>query len=243
MTDEIARRSQRVGSLDTSWLRDAGPLIAELGFSIVTGTHPGSPVATDLLVALRDQPTLRHFDPEEVSFWAPEGGRGRPRRIERDTPVPLEGVFSWGRISIADRLGLTNQWLSFGGWVRAAELDPTTTVVAFSSPAPIQRWSGHSQGLDLLTPEMGAFFGRLMIPIDFEPGAEARIAGTPPTVLYCAFIEDVDARVRRSQPFREADSGLVAFVEREVQRLSTTDPADWQAGADLLAELGVRPPA
>ncbi len=52
--------------VDTGWLADAGPLIADLGFSIVTGTHSGAPAATDLLVAVRDAPTLAHFDPEEA---------------------------------------------------------------------------------------------------------------------------------------------------------------------------------
>jgi hypothetical protein len=52
-------------------------VIADLGFSIVTGGHPANPVATDLVVALRDEPTLRHFDPEEVSYWVPVDGRGR----------------------------------------------------------------------------------------------------------------------------------------------------------------------
>jgi hypothetical protein len=231
------------GSIDTGWLRSASDVIADLGFSIVTGGHPDNPVATDLVVALRDEPTLLHFDPEEVSYWVPEGGRGRPRHVERATSVPFEGRFSWGRIEIVDRVGASNHWLSFGGTVHAAAHDDTTTIVMFVSPTPIQRWSGHSQGMDPLTPEIGAFFGRLMIPIDFEPGAEALIAAAPPQALYCAFLQDVHAREHRSQQFREADRSLSMFVEHEVHRLPSTEPADWRAGADLLAELGVGLPA
>jgi hypothetical protein len=224
---------------EADWLAAAAAVIAELGFSIVTDPH--DPAATGLVVALRDEPTLRHFDPEEVSYWAPVEGRGRPRQLDRDTHVPLEGRFAWGRISIADRLGLTNQWLSFGGTIRAAELDPSTTVVAFDSPAPIQRWSGHSQGLDLLTPEMGAFFGRLMIPIDFQPGAESRIADSDPFVLYCAFLRDVAARASRSVPLVQADGALVSHVTHEVRRVEGTDPRAWNEGGELLAALGLGP--
>ena len=225
--------------VDAAWLAAAADVIADLGFSIVTEVDERNPAATGLVVALRDEPTLRHFDPEEVSYWVPAEGRGRPRQLDRDSRLPLDGRFAWGRISIADRLGLTNQWLSFGGTIRAAELDPSTTVVAFSSPAPIQRWSGHSQGLDLLTPEMGAFFGRLMIPIDFETGAEARIADADPFVLYCAFLRDVAGREGRSVPLVQADGALASHVAHEARRVEAADPRAWAEGGELLAALGL----
>ncbi len=209
----------------------------DLGFSIVSGVDPREPAATDLIVALRDEPTLRHFDPEEVTFWVPREGRGRPRELTRDSSLPYESRFAWGRISIADRLGLSNQWLSFGGTVRAAAPDATTTVIAFVSPAPIARWSGHSQGLDLLTPEMGAFFARLMIPIDFEPGAEDTILDADPLALYGAFVRDVDARIRASTRFVQADRRLATYIEREARRLEEAEPVAWAAGERLLEAI------
>lgn len=230
-------QEQRSGSIDTSWVPEASRLIANLGFSIVTGKHPGTPAATDLLVALRDKPTLRHFDPEEVSYWVAEDGRGRPARLECATPAPLERRFLWGRISIADRLGLTNQWLSFGGVVRAAEPDPTMLVVAFSSPAPIQRWAGHSQGTDPLTPEMGAFFGRLMIPIDFDPGAEALVSATTPLALYSAFVRDLETRLAHAEGLRRAHPGLATWIPREARRIEAANPIEWRDGERLLEEL------
>lgn len=220
-------------------LARAADVVRDLGFSIVTGVDAGDPVATDLVVALRDEPTLRHFDPEVVSYWVPQEGRGRPRELTRESPLPLEGRFAWGRVWIADRLGLTNQWLTFGGTIRAAALEPTATIVEFSSPAPIQRWSGHSQGLDLLTPEMGAFFGRLMIPIDFEPGAEGRVVDADPTVLYVAFIRDAHARTVASARLAVADRPLTSYVAREARRLEEADPAAWDEGGELLAALGL----
>ncbi len=224
--------------LDTRLAR-AADVVRELGFSIVTGGDAGDPAATDLVVALRDEPTLRHFDPEVVSYWVPQEGRGRPRELTRESHLPLEGRFAWGRLWIADRLGLTNQWLTFGGALRAAALDPATTIVEFSSPAPIQRWSGHSQGLDLLTPEMGAFFGRLMIPIDFEPGAESRVVDADPAVLYAAFIHDARGRTVASDRLAVADRQLTSHVAREARRLEETDPDAWREGGELLTALGL----
>jgi hypothetical protein len=219
------------------WLERAADVIRDLGFSIVSGVDPGDPAATDLVVALRDEPTLRHFDPEVVTFWVPREGRGRPRELTRESPMPLESRFAWGRISISDRLGLSNQWLSFGGTVHAAEFDEATTVVAFNSPAPIQRWSGHSQGLDILTPEMGAFFGRLMIPIDFEPGAEHAILDADPLALYGAFVRDVHGRIHASTRFVQADGTLASYIEHEARRLEEAEPAAWAEAERLLGAI------
>lgn len=219
------------------WLHRAWLVIAELGFSIVTGEDPDDPAATGLVVALRSEPTLRHYDPEAVSYWQAVEGRGRSRHFDRDTPLPIEAPFAWGRITIADRLRLSNQWLSFGGTVRADALDDDTTVIAFSSPAPIQRWSGHSQGLDLLTPEMGAFFARLMIPIDFEPGAEARISGLSPWLLYCVFLQDAERRLARSKAMREAQAGFAQHVDAEHHRIEHAAPGDWAAAETELDAL------
>lgn len=224
---------------DAGWIGRARSVIHDLGFSIVTAVDRLNPAATELVVAVREAPTLRHFDPEVVDFWVPESGRSRPREIDRDSRMPFAGRFEWGRISIADRLGLTNQWLSFGGTVRAADLDDDTTVVLFHSPAPIQRWSGHSQGLDLMTTEMGAFFGRLMIPIDFEPGAEARLVATDPFVLYCAFVAEAVAREGRSHRLIQSDRPFAAHVGSEARRLRSADPQAWAAGCDLLKSLAI----
>jgi len=220
-------------------LARAADVVRDLGFSIVTGVDADDPAATNLVVALRDEPTLRHFDPEVVSYWVPEEGRGRPRELTRESHLPVEGRFAWGRVSIADRLGLTNQWLAFGGTIRAAALDPTTTIVEFSSPAPIQRWSGHSQGLDPLTPEMGAFFGRLMIPIDFEPGAEGRVVDADPVVLYAAFVRDVHSRTVASARLAVANGSLTSYVAHEARRLDEAHPQAWREGGELLAALGL----
>lgn len=227
------------GAVDTSWLADATGIVRDLGFSIVTGVRHDDPAATDLVVAVRTIPTLRHFDPEEIAYFEARGARSASRTLDRHAHVPFEGPFEWGRISIADRLGLTNQWLSFGGTVRAAAVDDSTLIVRFSSPGPIQRWSGHSQGLDPLTPGMGAFFGRLMVPVDFEPGAEGRLVAADPLALYCAFIADAAAREGSSYAFARADRPFVAYVEREAHRLQAHSPTAWHAGTKLLADLGL----
>ncbi|HWP62375.1 MAG TPA: hypothetical protein VNO86_02770 [Candidatus Binatia bacterium] len=221
------------------WAAAAAELLANLGFTLINSDRPAAPGGANLLVALRDRPTLRHFDPEVVFHWALVEGRGRVVQIDRTTPLRPEGRFAWGRIRIVDRLGEMNQWIGFGGLVRVADVDASTRLVGFNSPAPIFRWAGHSQGLDRLTAAVGAFFGRLMVPIDFEPGAEERIGRTDPLVLYAAFLQDaLERRVPEvTEQFGDAESAT--WIRLEAKRLYSAVPAVWTAAAELRRDLGL----
>lgn len=220
------------------WPGVAGRILTDLGFEIVTGEDERTPTASSLIVALRDKPTLRHFDPEEASYWMTQAGRGRPARLDRTIKaLPHEERFAWGRISVADRLGKANQFLAFGGTLRAAALDASTLIVQFSSPAPIQRLAGHSQGTDTLSEPIGAFFGRMMIPIDFDPAAEPRIARAAPLELYCAFVIDAGARLARSPELRRAEPALASRVASEARRLEAQEADAWRGGRSLVDDL------
>ncbi len=57
-------------------LREAAARLARLGFLVVNGSHPEATGSAQLLVALRSQPTLEHFDPEWVEHWVSSAGQG-----------------------------------------------------------------------------------------------------------------------------------------------------------------------
>ena len=133
---------------------------------------PDRPGPASLIVALRERPTLRHYDPEVVEFWSTEDGRGAHETITRKTKVPLSIGVSWGEIRILDRLGESNGYFSFGGRCDADVLDDAF-IVAFTSSAPILRRGGHSQGWDDGADAVGAFFGRLLVTVDYVPGSRS----------------------------------------------------------------------
>ena len=220
------------------WSAEANRLLASLGFLVVGDDRPVGQSQAFLLAALREAPTLHHFDPEEISYWVVEQGRGRRARIDRESRAAAESKFTWGLIRLADRLGVRNEFLSFGGVLRTQQ-DSSTLLVAFSSPAPILRLAGHSQGLDPLSPEVGSFFGRLKVPIDFVPGAESRIAAASPASLYAAFVQDLRDRFSQSESLRDAHQGFATWAPREASRLEAAAQADWRAGLDLRQELGL----
>jgi hypothetical protein len=199
---------------------------------------PDAPGPAFLLVALRPVPTLEHFDPEAVDYWVSEGGHGERRTLTGVSRMPISETFSWGTIRLTDRLRVTNEYLTFGGRLDAASFGGVV-MAAFTSPVPLLRRGGHSQGLDPAADMVGAFFGRLMVAVDYLPGFEAALAEARPTTRYAAFVHDRLARIRAGATVDATEDAVPALIRGEARRLATADPEAWQAGAELLAASAV----
>jgi hypothetical protein len=230
------------GGLDWGgdWLADTEAELAHQGFVLRDGSLPGSAPGPRLLVALRDHPTLEHFDPEEITCWEVRGGRGHLATLDRRAVTPMSRPWSWGPIRITDRVPVSNQFLGFGGSLLVDSRDTTATFIAFTSQAPIVRWAGHSQGTDPVADEIGAFFARLMVPVDYQADAEARIAEADPVALYSVFLQHMLDRIQHSQRLRDADPRLAGWLAHEGNRVAHDSPTQWQQGRTLLdwLELG-----
>jgi hypothetical protein len=199
---------------------------------------PDGPGPSFLLVGLRPVPTLQHYDPEAVDYWATAEGRGVRRTITHGSPMPRSEDFAWGLIRLVDRLGVSNEYLTFGGRLDAAAIDQVV-VAAFVSPAPLLTRGGDCQGRGDGADAVGAFFGRLMVAVDYQPGFEAELDAVPPLVRYAAFIQDADARQRHRGLVNPADDRPFGrLVAAEAVRLRATAPTEWAAGAALLNLVG-----
>ena len=224
------------------WAALSADALRDLGFTLLNSDHPAAPDGSQLLVALRNQPTLRHFDPELMTCWVAAAGRGKPLPIDRHAPIGERPIL-WGHVHVVDRLAVENRFLTFGGTLRIADVDPGFRVVQHVSPGPVVRWGGHSQGSDALAGEIGAFFGRLIVPVDFAPGGEARLAAELPEHLYAAFLRDTAARrrdaTRRLDPDRDVQ--LRSWMSAEIERIRDTHPGWWEGAGRLLDDLDLGP--
>ena len=99
------------------------------------------------------------------------------------------------------------------------------------------RSTGHSQSVEPLTGEVGAFFARMKVPIDFQPGVEERIAAMSPRALHGAMVATLQRRYARTEALREAHPAIAAWASREVRRMREEHPADWEAGEQLTVDL------
>jgi hypothetical protein len=215
---------------------EAARRLAEFGF-LVRSDLPDRDGPAVLMVALRERPALTHYDPEDVSYWVSEGGVGRREHLSRATTLPIEGrAFAWGEIRIVDRLHVSNEYLTFGGRLAAAMVDDTVIAV-FESPVPLLRRGGHSQGWDEAAENVGAFFGRMKIAVDYVPGFEARLASTRPEACYGAFVADLAERHRSEPLLRETQPQLWSLVASEEHRLARDLPEDLADGRWLLATM------
>src|ERR1035437_7084054 len=221
------------------WLDQATKLLTNLGFDLVESDRLSGAETSHLLASLRATPTLKHFDPEEIAYWTTEANRGRAAKLDRDSRFPIDSPYAWGRITLTDRLGVNNQFLSFGGALGAETTAEAVVVVDFSSHAPILRWSGHSQGLDPLTTEVGAFFARMKVPIDFVPGAEALVAAATPSTLYCAFVQYVSERWKRARSLSDANRTLADWSSHESVRMEAIATDHGKAAQELRRSLGL----
>jgi hypothetical protein len=244
MTAAVAQGAGRVqrawpGAIEWGgdWLSETTRELAHLGFVLRDGSVTGATPGPRLLVAMRAAPTLEHFDPEEVTFWEARGGRGGVATLERDSPVPQSRPWSWGAIRVTDRLPVSNQFLGFGGTLLVDAADGLATYAAFTSRAPIVRWAGHSQGVDALVDEIGAFFARLKVPVDYQDGAEQQISGADPEALYAVFLQHSIGRLHRSRTLRDADPHTAGWLEHEGYRMAHDSPRHWAGGQELLAFL------
>jgi hypothetical protein len=220
------------------WLEGVGRILANLGFDLVEPDRTGSDDTSHLLVSLPAKPTLQHFDPETIDYWTSDGLRGHAARLDRETRFPVAADFAWGRVTLTDRLNVKNEFLSFGGALRAQLAADATVLADFSSHAPILRWSGHSQSTDPLASEVGAFFARIKVPIDFVPGAEGLVSKAAPRTLYCAFIQFVRERLTQAHALREANRWLTDWNSRESQRMEAVAHDHWRAAEELRRQLG-----
>lgn len=213
----------------------AAALMADQGF-LASSDLPDRPGPAYLLVALREAPTLHHYDPESVEYWVTEAGRGARRRLTRATRLPVETDFSWGLIRIVDRLRVTNEYLTFGGRLSADSINGVVVAV-LSSPAPLLRRGGHSQGWDQGAESLGAFFGRFLLAVDYVPGFEGRAARADPVTRYAAFLADAMARYRASRALRAEQPDLWTLLQADERRLRASQPTEWADGEALRREL------
>lgn len=211
----------------------AAGLLADWGF-LVDPDLPDTPGPAYLLVAMRSTPTLRHYDPEAISYWVnDEHRRGTRTSVTYATRLPLEQDYTWGPISIIDRLGVTNEYLTFGGHLSAQRIDDAAVYV-FSSPAPLLRRGGHSQGWDQAAQNVGGFLGRVRAAAGYARPFEIRAADIDPLTRYAAFVREQMVRYRRSAYLRDRYPALWSLMVAEERRLMRDHPAEWSAGEHLL---------
>ena len=210
-----------------------------LGF-LLTPDGDGDQAPAYLLVALRGEPTLQHFDPERVEYWVTRVGRGVTEQFLRTSHVPLVTPFAWGTIRVVDRLDISNDYLTFGGQLSAARLDGFTVAV-FASPAPMLRTTGHSQTADPGAHPLTAWFAQLRAAAGASRCTERQLAEASPVARYAAYVADAFEKYRHGPLLRSMYPRTWLSLTQQESRLRQSQPVAWAEGRGLL--LALTPPS
>jgi hypothetical protein len=213
-----------------------GPrLLSRLGFLQVPG-RPQADGQAYLFVALRQRPTLDHFDPEHVDFWLNVGGHGTRISLDRSMSVRGDVRFAWGVVSVVDRKSIANEFVTFGGELSVRRVEDIVIVV-FRSPAPIAASGGHSQGWDLGAEEMAAFMGRLRAAAGTSRELDFRLASLSPLAVYALFVIDSLGRHHSRHGLLVGDERIVRMLDAEQDWLRANDPGAWAAAREVAHRL------
>jgi hypothetical protein len=225
-TPSAARRD---GSIDSG---HAHVLLANLGFLFV----PGPPLdhgAAYLLVAFRKRPTLEHFDPEVIEYWARDANNGiaRPAELRWASP-PFEARFAWGTIKVIDRIGASNTFVTFGGDV-AVSRDQDVHAALFNSEAPILSLGGHSGPADPLGAIVAGFLASLRGAAGYDSPVRALADDLSPTCLYAAFVCAALDNYQHPSAADYVSAHLVSVLRSERHRLDQSHAQMLREGQQL----------
>ena len=205
----------------------AAELLSELGFLHVAGP-PYVVASAYLMVALRMAPTLDHFDPERVDYWFTTDGRNTLVSLDHSSR-PATSAYAWGELRVVDRLGKSNNFLSFGGKLALDRFDKLRVAV-FSSPAPIIVRGGHSQETEGGAPLIEAFFARIRAFAGESRAVEAEISALSPEARYAWFLAETLTTYEQSGALPTLGQDSLNIFRRERNRLELQRPAEWAAG-------------
>jgi hypothetical protein len=107
------------------------------GYHLLPKAHPACPGYGGLMVAIRDQPTGRHFDPETIRLQLANGRNGPEWTTLKLQPLFSGSRFVWpGRITLTDRIDKQVNFFIFGGSLEAT-VSSQQTVYNLITEAPV----------------------------------------------------------------------------------------------------------
>lgn len=175
------------------------------GYYLLPKSHSHSPGYTGLLVAIRERPTKKHFDPERISLQVLD---------EQGVPQGMTFHLKWhltksrrvcaGRVILRDREEKEIEFYTFGGSCESVSVSGET-VYSLRSTAPILQLTEKGESLsDLLAGEMEILIAKQHVRWgEDDEGYGRQLAQIEPVQLYVMSISSLLVRTRREGGWRK----------------------------------------
>jgi hypothetical protein len=184
-------------------------LMDNWGYYLLPQSHPDSPGYTGLLVAIRKQPTEKHFDPQAIRLRLRDKyDQAKWTTLGLHSPLELPIKASLhvcpGEVILRDRTDKRANFFVFGGSLEAVSV-PGEAVYSLRSPAPILQLTDDPESVpDQLASETEALIGELQVRWGSdEEGFARRLAQVDPFQFYLATLQAILARYDRDRHILE----------------------------------------
>jgi hypothetical protein len=212
-------------------------LLQDLGYRLLPPHHRSSPGYRGLLVALRDSPTGRHFDPEALSLVVRDAeGLAQELVLTREHAGPAPEHVCPGPIAVSDWRDRRVHFFCFGGRLEWSE-GPGARAVAIHSPAPILEVTrGQGSIAEDLASEIRSHLAQATAAWHGdEEGLARRLAELEPLEFYVACVHSLLSQHRGSEDLGDLYRDLDRVLAGEREWLREQDL--WPAAPPLLADL------
>ena len=208
-----------------------------LGYQLLSRTHRGSPGGSGLLVALRKEPTGKHFDPETMHLRLRDRrGMAKWRSLSLLSPGPDSDRICPGGVILSDRLDKRVEFFTFGGSLEVIPA-PDARVYALRSPAPVLQLVAEKETVaDQLAAETESLLSRAEVQWGHdEHGFNQRLAEIEPLHFYLGTLHSLIEKYEHCHPLEETLHELCGMLHRENEWLMSQGL--WPAKAMAIESL------
>jgi hypothetical protein len=168
-------------------------LVQDWGYTLLDPPHPDSPGCGGLVVAIRQKPTGKHFDPQVLHLHLRDRkGEAEGMALSWILPQPASDHVCPGRVLLTDRADKRVQFFTFGGSLEMT-MRPDEVVYALRSPAAFLELLGQEDSIpDQLAFETESLLSRAMVQWrQDERRFNRRLAEVDPLRFYTAVLHSL----------------------------------------------------
>lgn len=192
-------------------------LMKDWGYYPLARPHPDSPGYGGLLVAIRKEPTGKHFDAQALHLrLRDEYGGARWRTLSWLSPLEDTGHICPGMVTLQDRSGKQVEFFTFGGSLEVTS-GPGEMVYSLRSPAPVLELNAQEETVsDQLAAETEELLGRIEVKWGKdEKGFSRRLAKVDALQFYLATLASILHRYAQVRILEKAHHDLFATLRGE----------------------------
>lgn len=212
-------------------------IMKDLGYYLLSPSHHDSPGYTGLLVAIRKQPTGKHYDPQTIRLPLRDAkGNTTWRTISQlSRPADSDHVCP-GRVILSDRFDKRIEFFIFGGSLEVT-WEPGEMICLLRSAAPILELTVQEETIpDQLASETEALMGKAHARWERDDkGFNRRLAEVDPLQCYLASVHSILLHYERVHALEQVYHECYEALHREKEWLIAEGL--WAANAPTLEDL------